>query len=271
MRPLILPSAIMPDTKGRRYRQRFVKVIVALSELHGLYTTTFSGGPEQPGKFLFASSCSSRSSGFSRIRDRNVKAKRGPRSAIVAAVKGGAIVAAAGRRIDPDDATVTRFPLAAIRQTRRRIDDTLVRCGPLRSSPRPHAVPTFWHSRRPPISACGDASCCHSIPELFRETSVTDRPGDWGPVFDETLLQLRAAGDVVLLDESPDDAGYAAAGEAILDEAERIAGENGDRLVAMIVWDGRPRTGVDLTARFRESAARRGFEIVDVPTLGSHG
>src|SRR5690242_13674568 len=42
------------------------------------------------------------------------------------AVKRGAIVAAAGRRIDPDDATVARFPLTAIRETRRRIDAALV-------------------------------------------------------------------------------------------------------------------------------------------------
>ena len=108
-------------------------------------------------------------------------------------------------------------------------------------------------------------------PELFRKTSVIDRPGEWGPVFDETMLQLQAAGDVLILDGSLDDDGYAAVGEAVLAEAERIARENGDRLVAMVVWDGRPRPGVDLTARFRESAGRRGFEIVDVLTLGSHG
>ena len=108
-------------------------------------------------------------------------------------------------------------------------------------------------------------------PELFRQTSVTDRPGEWGPVFDETLLQLQAAGDVLILDGSPDDDGYGAVGEAILDDVERLAGESGDSPVAMVIWDGRPRSGVDLTARFRESASRRGFEIVDVPTIGSHG
>ena len=85
------------------------------------------------------------------------------------------------------------------------------------------------------------------------------------------MLQLQAVGDVLILDESLDDDGYAAVGEAVLSEAERIARENGDRLVAMVVWDGRPRPGVDLTERFRASAAQRGFEIIDVLTLGSHG
>jgi hypothetical protein len=186
-------------------------------------------------------------------------------------VKRGAIVAAAGRRIDPDDATVARFPLTAIRETRRRIDTALVRRGAI-------ALVTS--------AACGaDLLTLSAAATLrlrrrvvlpfdqqrFRETSVVDRPGDWGPVFDQTLLQLQAAGDVVILDESPDDAGYAATSEVILEEAERMARENGDRLVAMVVWDGRQRPGVDLTARFRDSAARRGFEIEDVLTLGSDG
>jgi hypothetical protein len=186
-------------------------------------------------------------------------------------VKRGAIVAAAGRRIDPWDATVPRFPSSAVRETRRRIDDTLVR----------HKASALVTS-----AACGaDLLALSSAadlrlrrrvvlpfaPELFRQTSVTDRPGEWGPVFDETLLQLQAAGDVLILDGSPDDNGYSAVGEAILAEAERLAGESGDSPVAMVIWDGRQRPGVDQTARFRESASRRGFEIVDVPTLGFHG
>jgi hypothetical protein len=184
-------------------------------------------------------------------------------------VKGGAIVAAAGRRIDPDDATVTRVPLTAIRQTRQRIEDMLVRCGATAL-----VTSAACGADLLALSSAADLRLRRRVvlpfdPERFRETSVTDRPGDWGPVFDETLQRLRAAGDVVLLHESPDDAGYTAAGEVILDEAEKIAMENGDRLVAMIVWDGRPRAGFDLTARFRESAVQRGFEIVDVPTLGS--
>ncbi len=186
-------------------------------------------------------------------------------------MKRGAIVAAAGRRVDLDDATVTRFPSAAIHETRRRIDDILVRSGATSL-----VTSAACGADLLALSAAGDLRLRRRVilpfdPQRFRETSVIDRPGDWGPLFDVTLLELQAIGDVVILDESPDDNGYTVVGEAVLAEAERIAGENGDRLVAMIVWDGRPRPGVDLTARFRESAGRRGFEIVDVPTLGSHG
>ena len=184
-------------------------------------------------------------------------------------MKGGAIVAAAGRRVDPDDATVTRFPLSAVRETRRRIDDTLVECGATTL-----VTSAACGADLLALSAAAELRLRRRVvlpcdPERFRQTSVTDRPGDWGPLFDHTLLQLQIAGDLVLLDESPDDAGYAVAGEAILDEAERIARGNGDRLVAMVVWDGHQRAGGDLTARFRESAAQRGFEIIDVLTLES--
>ena len=186
-------------------------------------------------------------------------------------MKSGAIVAAAGRRIDPDDATFTRFPSAAIYETRQRINETLVRSGATSL-----VTSAACGADLLALSAAADLRLRRRVIlpfdlEHFRETSVVDRPGDWGPLFDETMLQLQAVGDVLILDESLDDNGYAAVGEAVLAEAERIARENGDRLVAMVVWDGRPRPGVDLTARFRESAGRRGFEIVDVLTLGSHG
>ena len=182
-------------------------------------------------------------------------------------MKRGAVVAAAGRRIDRADAAEARFPPGDIPGTLRRIRDGLVR----------RAGTTLVTS-----AACGaDLLALSAAADLhlrrrvilpfdaqrFKVTSVTDRPGDWSAVFDRTILELVSAGDLIVRNESADDSGYAAVGEAILDEAERIAREHGERLVAMIVWDGRARPGLDLTALFRESARRRGFEIEDVPTM----
>ena len=49
---------------------------------------------------------------------------------------------------------------------------------------------------------------------------MTDRPGDWGPRFDRVIAEVRATGEVVMLGlDEGDDATYAAANEAILDEA----------------------------------------------------
>ena len=106
-------------------------------------------------------------------------------------------------------------------------------------------------------------------PEQFRQTSVIDRPGDWAPIFDEMLRQLQASGDLIVLQEPPGDAAYEAVSEAVLAEATRIARENGNRLMAMVIWDGSARPGIDFTVQFRDSARRRGFEVVDVLTVGS--
>lgn len=184
-------------------------------------------------------------------------------------MKHGVIVAAAGRRIDPDDAPVSRFPLESVEQTRQRIRETLVRRGAtaLVSSAACGADLLA-------LSAAADLRLTRRVvlpfePEQFRRTSVIDRPGDWAPLFDEMLRQLQASGDLIVLQERPGDAAYEAVGEAVLAEATRIARQNGDRPVAMVIWDGRVRPGVDLTAQFRDSAGRRGFEVVDVLTLGS--
>jgi hypothetical protein len=186
-------------------------------------------------------------------------------------MKRALVVAAAGRRIDSDDADVARFPLARVDRVRDGIRTRLSE----------HDVAAVIAS-----AACGAdllvlaeagglrirrRAVLPFSPERFIETSVRDRPGGWTPLFRTIMRELQAAGEVVVLDETPGDAGYAATGEAILDEAEHLARRLGIRPAALVVWDGRPRSGVDLTRQFRESAERRGFEILEVSTLDETG
>ena len=101
-------------------------------------------------------------------------------------------------------------------------------------------------------------------PERFRSTSVTDRPGDWGPTFDRLIATAEATGDLVVLDSTDgDDAAYAAANEIIAREAEAMARAGPGtprRLVAVIVWEGAARSGTDATGNFHDLAAKAGFE-----------
>jgi hypothetical protein len=181
-------------------------------------------------------------------------------------VKRGAVVAAAGRRVDPADAKEARFPSAAIPRTLRRISDALVVRGSTTL-----VTSAACGADLLALTAAADLNVRRRVvlpfaSQRFKATSVTDRPGDWGAVFDRAIADLQMSGDLLILDENADDAGYAAVGEAILDEAERIAREEGSDLVALVVWDGRPRPGVDLTGRFLDSARRRGFKIDEVLT-----
>jgi hypothetical protein len=108
-------------------------------------------------------------------------------------------------------------------------------------------------------------------PERFRDTSVIDRPGNWGPVFDRLVATAGAANDLIVLDEavSSDDAAYAAANEAIIREAASLAQADKPprRRLAVVVWEGVARAGNDATEAFRDLASRAGFEQRPVVTL----
>ena len=103
----------------------------------------------------------------------------------------------------------------------------------------------------------------------FRAKSVVDRPGDWGPVFDDVCDAAEAAGDLVVNATTTDEnAAYAAANRAILDDAAALAGlvKSVVRVLALVVWEGAPRGAEDLTADFAEGARRRRWAIETVAT-----
>ena len=131
-----------------------------------------------------------------------------------------AVVALAGRRIDLPEAQVPRFPLANVQEVGRRICEALCKM---------HAVALVCSA------ACGaDLVALEQArllglrrrivlpfaPERFRETSVVDRPGDWGPAYDQQVAATAAAADLLVLDSATGgDAAYAAANETIIREA----------------------------------------------------
>ncbi len=177
-----------------------------------------------------------------------------------------AVIALAGRRIDAPDTDPPRFPLKNVSIVRRRLADLL----------------SAEHARALVCSAaCGaDLIALEEAerlglrrrivlpfpPKRFRETSVTDRPGDWGPVFDRLVAAAEAAGDLVILHSTGDgdDAAYAAANQVIIREAETLARAISDgtplRLVAVIVWEGSARAGTDASGGLRNLATQAGFE-----------
>jgi hypothetical protein len=106
--------------------------------------------------------------------------------------------------------------------------------------------------------------------ERFRETSVVDRPGDWGLVYDRVIAEVEAAGDLVVLGPSTWDADdvYQLANVEIVQEAELLASASpGQQRMAVIVWEGAPRTGSDATDGFRSLAEEVGFTQRPVLTV----
>jgi hypothetical protein len=178
-----------------------------------------------------------------------------------------AVAALAGRRIDAPDAKEARFPLANAERVRERIAAAL----------REHQVAALVAS-----AACGaDLIALDEAAKLgarrrivlpfpvarFREKSVTDRPGDWGALYDRLVRDAEKAGDLVALEAvaGDDDAAYLAATRTIIEQA--LAASRGDDRVAITVWEGQARSGDDITDVFRRLAAKAGFKPVTVFTV----
>jgi hypothetical protein len=179
-----------------------------------------------------------------------------------------AVVALAGRRVDAVDTDPPRFPLQNVPLVRKRLSE-------------------MFKAESASALVCS-ASCGADLlaleageqlgvrrrivlpfsPERFRETSVVDRPGDWGQLFDRLVATARAVGDLIVLGDQEGDAAYAAANEAIVREACAITLSGSPRrLVAVVVWEGAARAGNDATESFRSLAATAGFEARSVLTL----
>ena len=177
------------------------------------------------------------------------------------------IYALAGRRIDLPNAERARFPMRNLELVRTR----------LRTLFEGHTHETLVCS-----AACGaDLLALEVAGELawrrrvilpfarerFRETSVTDRPGDWGRLYDQVLDAVQSARDLLIESTPAAKDPYAFATDRILEEAAILAAKSGESPVAVVVWEGDPRDSNDLTKEFAALARERGMEVLQVSTL----
>jgi hypothetical protein len=179
------------------------------------------------------------------------------------------ILVFAGRRIDAADAKAARFPLASVDRVRKDLEQWL-----RRRQPSPSAVVGS--------AACGtDLLVLEEAGRLgirrrvvlpfnraaFRASSVVDRPGDWGPLFDAVITTVAAAGDLIELQFSPeDDTAYEQTNLEIFRQAEHLASSAGDAIEALVVWNGETRGSGDVTQAFLEEARRRQWPTFEIPS-----
>lgn len=178
------------------------------------------------------------------------------------------IVALAGRRVDAKEQNPPRFSSApeAVELVRRRIRDKLL---------------SLQASVLVSSAACGaDLLALGEAGELglrrrvvlpfdrdeFRSTSVTDRPGSWGPIYDAVLDEVQAAGDIVIAPDALKDKAYLETNHIIIEEALSLARALQQTSVAIRVWEGRSRGEGDLTEEFGEYAQMKGLRVFDLMT-----
>jgi len=179
----------------------------------------------------------------------------------------GAVVVLAGRRVDAAEAETPRFPARNLATVEERISELL-----RESDARVLVCAAACGADILALEAASNLGIRRRVVlpysrELFRETSVVDRPGDWGVRYDRLLDEIAARGDLVVLGfDHGDNTTYLATNSAIIDEACKVA-EQQYEILAVIVWDKESRGEDDVTAAFRSEAVNRGLRVEDVPTI----
>lgn len=168
------------------------------------------------------------------------------------------VAALAGRRIDAVGSRVRRFSIDRIDQVR----------ADLKSLFEQEAVELLVCS-----AACGADLIALDLAkkagiryriilpfsiERFRQSSVVDRPGDWGPLFDQLVRDIPHSELIVLPELANDDEAYVHANKEIVRQAAMTAAPGTG--LAIAVWEGQPRQGSDATSSFLRLAKDAGLK-----------
>ncbi len=175
----------------------------------------------------------------------------------------GPVVVAAGRRVDAPDAQDARFPAANVDAVRQKIA-------------------TFFAHEEPIALVCSGACGADLLalqeagerhvkrymvlgaePAEFRKSSVTDRPGNWGPLFDRAMKTAKV--EVLKVPDSQE--GYLETNLKLLDRAQAVAKQSGTTVVALVIWNEQSRGADDVTDHFLQQARQRNIPVTQISTL----
>jgi hypothetical protein len=178
------------------------------------------------------------------------------------------IIALAGRRIDAANAEQERFPAKNVAMVRERIRQML------KSQKATLLVSSAaCGADLLALSEAGSLGLRRKIVlpferEKFRATSVTDRPGEWGALYDGALNEVEQNGDLFVIQSTGnDDEAYTEASHAIVDEALLLGMQLQQPAIAVLVWEGQSRGAGDLTEEFGVFARSKGVTVRSILTL----
>src|SRR5215212_11987885 len=123
-----------------------------------------------------------------------------------------AVVALAGRRVDATGTEPPRFPLENVPVVRKRLAAILAKESAMALVCSAACGTDLIALEEAERLGLRRRIVLPFSPERFRASSVVDRPGNWGPLFDRLVAAASTAGDLVVLDGRADDElAYAAA------------------------------------------------------------
>ena len=175
----------------------------------------------------------------------------------------GPVIVEAGRRVDAAAAETVRFPSSNVPKVRRKIEELLLGLKPMATVS---------------AAACGADLLLLDVadgmgvpryillpsgPEEFRQSSVTDRPGNWGELYTKALRSSHL--EVLKLPEGQE--GYLETNLKLLDRAQTLANHERTTVRALVVWNLVSRGPDDVTEHFLEQANHRRIPITEISTL----
>ncbi len=179
------------------------------------------------------------------------------------------ILALAGRRPDPPDAETRRFPITNAIAVREQMRSILSRV-----QPRILIGSAACGADLLGQDVAGDLGIeTHVVlpfdVEKFRNTSVVDRPGHWGALYDRIIRRARSNDCLTILQAGEDsDQPYEAANQKILSLSSRHA-QRDEELSAFIVWNEAPKDTADFTYHLQQQIRQKGGSVYEVQTLFS--
>jgi len=102
-----------------------------------------------------------------------------------------------------------------------------------------------------------------SEPEAFRRSSVTDRPGNWGELYDRVLETARV--EILKLPEGQE--GYLETNRMLLERGQQLASHSGTTAEALVIWNGASRGADDVTAHFLQEAKLHKMKVLEISTV----
>jgi hypothetical protein len=188
------------------------------------------------------------------------------------------IAALAGRRTDAADTKTKRFPLELGDAVKEKLSDCLLTARVTHVVCSAACGSDLLFLQAAEALSIGKTIVLPFDTETFRSTSVVDRPGNWGMIYDRFVSNLKDPNQLIILNYSKDDPdAYEKTNLYILEHARKLGGSlKSDpindqhmkkQLLAFIVWEGEPRGEDDSTWHFMQEAQKRNFEIVEINTF----
>jgi len=175
----------------------------------------------------------------------------------------GPVLVQAGRRVDAPDAAAARFPSYNVDLVRQRIRKYFGE-----SKPDFLVTAAACGTDLLALEVAGQLSVQRVVllpsePKVFRSSSVVDRPGDWGEMFDHLVKEVK----VEVLDVPEGQTGYLETNLRLLDRAQTLASSNNTVARALVIWDKKLRGPDDVTGHFLAQARLRKMPVVEISTL----